>query len=146
MMRVIFWVLAWLAGGTLALTPALLVYWYNEGAPVVYAQRQLLTPNVAPGDELQIQITSELKKSCVASVRRYITDATGATTEFAPVKRPAFASYTVKLIVPQSAAPGPALYGARAEWECNPLQKWFPNEVVQPDIPFMILSKQGNLP
>ena len=125
--------------------PSLLIFWYNEGAPVSYSRREVLTPTVAPGGVLKSRITAEITKKCISTVYRSIIDGAGYSHDAAPVTRPAFTNYTVELPVPLGAAPGTAIYRARVEWVCNPVQRWFPNVVLQPEIPFIIAQAVGQM-
>lgn len=131
--------------GTLIIAPSLLIFWYNEAVPVSYSRREVLTPIVSPGGLLKIRITAEITKDCISTVTRSIVDGAGYSHDAAAVTQPAFTNYTVELPVPLGAAPGPATYRARVEWVCNPVQRWFPNVVLQPEIPFTIAQAVGQV-
>jgi hypothetical protein len=146
MKRFILWSIATLILGTIALSPALFIYLYNEPPPVTYSRRQVLTPVVPPGGELQIRISSDLTKRCSSEVYRTIVDVTGRPFDFVPEPRPLSTDYTIKLTVPLGAAPGPAYYSARVAWSCNMVQKYFPQEVIQRNIDFIIAPAEGQLP
>ena len=146
MKRFILWSLATFFFGFIALSPGLLVYWYNEPAPVVYSVRKVLTPVVPPGGELQIRISADFAKKCDATVYRSIVDSSGIEADYAPEPRPTKTDYTIKITIPLGAAPGPAFYSARVVWNCNFVQKWFPQEVIQRNINFNIAPSEGQLP
>lgn len=140
--------LSWVFRYAVLIAPALAIYWYNEPPAVTYSQRKVLTPQVAPGDNLLIAVSAEMGKFCSSTVTRSIIDSAGVVTTFEPAARPAMSSYTINLPVPLGAFPGPARYSADVAWECNPLQKWFPYMVHQADIAFEIVpaSEQEQLP
>lgn len=145
MIRAILVFLMALFVSAIIFAPSLLIFWYNEAAPVAYSRREVLTPTVAPGGVLKIRITAEITKSCISTVYRSIIDGAGYQHDAAPVTRPAFTNYLVELPVPLGAAPGEASYRARVEWVCNPVQRWFPNVVLQPEIPFTIAQATGQI-
>lgn len=146
MKRFICWAMATFILGGIALTPGLLIYWFNEGVPVAYSIRKVMTPKVAPGDELKIKIVAEITKvSCKANVLRSIVDSAGVIHSVVPENRPAFSDYIVTLTVPLGAAPGPAKYRARVEWTCNPVQRYFPLVILQPEMEFEIVPVEGQM-
>ena len=119
--------------------PAYSIWLYHEEAPVVYSSRKVLTPVVPPGGTLEVEIRAVFKKkTCIATVYRHIIDAAGEVTDFAPITRPAFEKYTLRLSVPKAASLGPAQYRADVHWVCNFVQAWFPKTVFQPEINFII--------
>ena len=124
--------------------PGLFIYWFNQGSPVIYSTRKILTPVVPPGGTLRIQISAEINNhDCTATVHRSVVDAAGTAWTTEPMVRPAFTNYVAELVVPLGASPGEAQYRARVEWACNPIQKWFPLVVLQPAIPFTIAQAEG---
>lgn len=146
MKRFILWSLATLILGSIGLSPALFIYLYNEQPPVSYSRRQVLTPLVPPGGELQIRISADVFKRCSSFVHRTIVDSTGRPFEFVPEPRPVETDYVIKIVVPLGAAPGPAYYSARVQWSCNLVQQWWPQEVTQRNIDFTIAPVEGQLP
>lgn len=146
MKRFILWTFATFILGAIALSPALFIYLYNEPPPVNYSRRQVLTPVVPPGGELQIRISADITKRCSSQVFRTIVDTTGRPFEFVPEARPVQTDYIVRITVPLGAAPGPAYYSARVEWSCNLVQQYFPQEVTQRNIEFTIAPAEGQLP
>lgn len=146
MKRFILWSIATFFLGAIGLSPALFIYLLNEPSPVEYNRRQVLTPVVPPGGELQIRISADIRKRCSSTVYRTIVDMTGRPFDFVPEARPLETDYVIKIIVPLGAAPGPAYYAARIEWVCNLVQKYFPQEVIQRKIEFTIAPSEGQMP
>jgi hypothetical protein len=146
MKRLVLWFFATLFFGGVALSPALFIYLYNEQPPIVYSQRKVLTPTVAPGDTLRIRISADVNKRCDATVYRTIVDSVGKPTEFVGEPRPHKTDYIVEIKVPRGAEPGPAYYSARLLWVCNVVQQWFPQEVIQRQIDFNIAPAEGQMP
>lgn len=132
--------------GAPTIITGLLVYWYNEGVPINYAGRTMMTPIVAPGDELRIRIEAEVAKpACRAIVDRVIIDAAGTLHDVVSETRPERSSYIVVVNVPLGASPGKAYYRAKVSWICNPVQEYFPLVILQPDLPFEIIPAEGQL-
>ncbi len=146
MKRPVFWFIYALLFGFIAMMPALSIYLYYEKPPVSYSIRKVLTPKVPPGGELRIQISADISKSCVSTVYRSIVDSSNIQTDYAPEARPQVTDYVITLTVPLGASPGPAYYSARVEWQCNFVQEWFPQEVIQRNINFEIEPSEGQLP
>jgi len=126
--------------------PALLIYWYNETPPITYGLRKVLTPVVAPGGNLRIKISSDVTKNCTATVFRSIVDSSGVQTAYTAESRPLETDYIVEITVPLGAAPGPAFYAARLEWQCNMVQAIWPRLIIQRQIGFDIAPADGQLP
>lgn len=140
------WLFFALVFGCIAALPATFIYMYFEKPPVSYSIRKVLTPKVPPGGDLKIQISADITKACIATVYRSIVDASSVQTDYAPETRPQVTDYVITVTVPLGAAPGPAYYSARVEWQCNLVQEWFPQEVTQRNIPFDIVPSDGQLP
>lgn len=144
MKRLLLYALLVLVFGAAGSIAPLLIFWANEQVPVAYSTRSALTPQVAPGGELRIKIKAEISKpSCKATVFRSIVDSADIIYDIVSVNRPAFADYEVVMTIPLGAAPGKARYRARVEWNCNPVQKYFPLVILQPELEFEILPVQG---
>jgi len=122
------------------------IWMYFEPPPVSYSQRKVLNEKVAPGETLRIQISADIQKQCPAVVYRTIVDSTGLPFDLLPVPRPNETDYVVEVPVPLGVSPGPAYYKARLLWSCNIIQKWFPREVIQRNITFIIEPSDGQLP
>lgn len=146
MNRFILWTLSVLFFGSVALTPALLIYLYNQQPPVTYSSRKVLTPVVPPGGILKIEISSDLSRKCEAMVFRTIIDSNGALYDLSPEARPLKTNYVIEVPVPLGVMPGPASYSARVEWRCNPVQHWFPQEIIQKNLNFTIAPADGQFP
>ena len=145
MKRFILWSLAVFFLGGLGLSPALLIYLYNENPPVTYTQRKVLTPIVTPGGTLKIRISSDVADDCTAIVYRTIVDSSGVQTNYAGELRPKETDYTIELTVPLGAAPGPAFYKPRLEWQCNMIQAIWPHTVFQRQLGFEIAPSDGQM-
>lgn len=145
MKRFILWSLAVFFLGGLALSPALLIYLYNENPPVTYTQRKVLTPVVAPGGTLKIRISSDVGDDCTAVVYRTIVDSAGVQTNYAGERRPMETDYTIEMTVPLGAAPGPAFYKPRLDWQCNVIQAIWPRTVYQRQLEFEIAPSDGQM-
>lgn len=126
--------------------PILIYLMYVEAPPGNYTRREALTKSVPPGGTLKIAISADVTKHCDAVVYRTIIDANGTLFELLPENRKEQTDYVVELTVPLGAAPGLAYYSARIEWKCNIIQRLFPMEVYQRNLPFMVLPAEGQLP
>lgn len=125
---------------------AIPIWFFYEPPPVSYSVRKVLTPTVAPGDVLKIQISADIQKQCDALVFRTIIDSTGLPFTLEAETRPNETDYVVEVPVPPGATAGPANYRARLLWSCNFVQRWFPREVIQRNIPFVIAPLDGQMP
>jgi hypothetical protein len=134
----LLWALLLFIAGSIPVLTSLAVYWYNEAPPVSYSRREILTPSVPPGGPLMVKISAELTKDCVATSHRTIVDAAGVETDYAPVTRPAVTDFVVTIQVPLGATPGPAKYRSIVEWNCNPVQAWYPRTIYLPELPFTV--------
>lgn len=130
----------------LSVSPFMIIYLINQAPPAVYTVRKVLTPKVHPGEKLIIRIAADVPQGCSATVNRVIVDASTRRHGFDPVPRPNEPEYDVELTTPIEAVPGPAYYSGRVEWSCNWLQRWWPQSVLQKNIPFIILPTDKTLP
>jgi hypothetical protein len=142
------WVFILIVAGSIPVLTSLVVYWYNEAAPVSYSHRDVLTPSVPPGGTLLIKVSAELTKGCLATSYRSIIDSSGVQTDYEPVTRPAMTDFVVAVTVPLGAVPGPAKYRSRVDWNCNLVQRWYPRSVYLPELSFTIdpTPKQEQVP
>lgn len=132
--------------GLFIATPAVGFLLYSEPPPVNYGRREVLNKDVPPGGVLKIAISTDITKKCDAVVYRRIIDFNGVLFDIFPERRSTLTDYIVEVPIPLGAAPGMAYYSARIEWKCNFVQKWFPQEVLQRNIPFNIVPSEGQMP
>lgn len=121
----------------------LLYVWYNEEAAERWLHRTVDTPQVEAGGYLVIHSRLYRSKVCRGWIERRMYDGIGVETSFDPdmQERQYLGSEErkVRVPVPITASPGPAIYRSRACWQCNPLQKVLPHcEDLQP-LSFTIL-------
>lgn len=117
--------------GTFAATLAL---WALEREPpVVLAEEPTTeTPVVRPGDTFYATFTFFRKKSCETHVDRFLIDSARVRFVVSQLDFPAKALRTgwdktkVPAIIPQAAAPGPAVYASISTYYCNPLHRIWP--------------------
>lgn len=134
-------------GGT-----AVFVYWLTEPGATSYIGREVQTPYVRPGGYFILSVKVYRSKSCDSIVRRYVYDSTKREFPYKPDWRQAnsadqragvYEMNPVKLTIPDEMAPGPAQFRAVIDWECNPVQRIWPNRVQLPDVPFIVLPAPG---
>lgn len=117
----------------------LCMYWLYERPPFSNSMRVIKNPTVFPGDNLLVEVKADIiSTNCTVSVARSIVDSRGNVWPVEIETGKPFTKRTLKIPVPLVAAKGLAQYAARATWVCNPLQKWFPVVVDQPDMDFII--------
>ena len=136
---VVTWITLLIIGGLIASTPAAIIVLINKQPPIYYGGREVLTPEVPPGGKLRIDVSSEIKNGCDATVYRSIVDSTKATTDFEAISRNQIPNQIIELTVPLGATPGTAFYQARIDWSCNFVQKFFPYVVNQQPLKFKIV-------
>lgn len=120
-----------------------------ERAPVTkWTKRDVLNPNstVPPGEDLKIRIEATINKECPGTVIRQIIDSKDRLFTFAEEPRQELDAYTVELNVPLGATAGPAKYTARIRWRCNWVQEWWPKEIRQAPLDFIIAPSEGQVP
>lgn len=103
---------------------------------------EVLTPDVAPGENFQIRYRIDWTNSCQVTGFRFIIDGAGYQHErvrdvrMVDVGREDF---TVSIPVPASAAPGNAFYTGVVQYVCNPVQRFLaPMEIPLRPRPFVI--------
>ncbi len=130
MTKYIVWWFVAVFGFGVALTPGITLFLLNEPSPVSSSKLDVLTPEVAPGQDFKMHVSSEITKKCKGTIWRSIIDSAGVQTNYKPVPRPDDPDFSVSLTVPLGAAPGPATYQSRIEWECNYVQELWPRVVL----------------
>lgn len=143
MKKLIVWLVIALMTGVFVGVPSLIFIMIKESPPTSYSKREVLTKNVPPGGELKISISADINKRCDATVYRSIIDSSDVVHELKETPRSQETDYIVTVTVPLGASPGQAFYSARIEWQCNFMQKLFPQEVFQRNLPFNILPIEG---
>jgi hypothetical protein len=123
-------------------------YWYFQDPGTIYYSRKIVTPIVAPGENIVIQIRSVSHRECPSTVKRTIVDSEGYEYTKVDEDRSTVGQYDVSLTIPLGAFSGPATYVATVMRRCNPLQEVFPSTVQQPPLGFVIrkLETQMQLP
>lgn len=133
---------------------ALPILMYLERPPVSsYKVREITNPikpgetlpSVAPGETLHMRFQATINKECPGTVIRTILDSSGRPFNFVEEPRPELEAYPIDLIVPLGTFPGPAQYFARVRWRCNWVQEWFPKEVRQPPLDFIVEPAPGQV-
>lgn len=130
----------------IATVPFIGIFLWTQNPPVAYSRREILTPQVYPGEPLRIRIAADVATNCDATVMRVIRDASGRRHGFDPEHRPHEPEYVVEIITPLEAWPGPAAYLGTVAWSCNFVQRWFPRVIIQRELPFTILAPEGWTP
>jgi hypothetical protein len=121
----LFYVVATLTLGSLG-------YLWLAEAPVVVAERVVVTPIVVPGDRVIIRNRILVKADCDIFVKRTLVDAIGVAHQLVldngtPLQlEPGPSIYTVSFIVPKQVATGKSYYHTEITWSCNTLQELFP--------------------
>ncbi|MGU3495947.1 hypothetical protein ACLBXM_18045 [Xanthobacteraceae bacterium A53D] len=115
--------------------------------PVIVTSSQVLTPQVAPGDALKVEVEILRTRRCETTVDRIVFDAAGARHVLEPVQ---FSSagggrgeerYANLIPIPKDAAPGPARYRSIATYRCNPLHQPWPIVGEPREVAFEILPR-----
>ena len=118
------------------------IYWgLDRASPVVVHNFELFPKEVRPGETIYRQISVTRIRSCTTSVDIIIKD--GKRVRWI-IDEPEIAdpgpirireTYTVPVIIPPAAAPGPAEMRFTVTRKCNPLHEFFPlvsrNEPIQ---------------
>jgi hypothetical protein len=127
----------------LLICSGLFYVWFNEEPAERWIRRSIETPQVVAGEYLVIRSRLYRSKICGGWIERRMYDGIGAETKFDPdLQNGTFIGpedRRVKVPVPLSASPGPAIYRPRACWECNPLQRFFPHCEDLQELKFIIL-------
>ena len=125
-------------GALLAVFPGWFIYMLNEPPPSLSYFRGVINSPVPPGGKVIIRIGATTSKSCEAEATRFIVDANNVKTEFDTVMKNSSPDFTYELVVPVTAAIGPAKMLAVISWRCNFVQRYFPLIVRQPPLDFEI--------
>lgn len=144
--KIAVWIFLFIMFNLVVVFPSLGYLLYNEPPPFVYSRREVLTPSVPPGGTLKIQISGDISKKCAASVERTIVDGKGIPFDLGEEPRDSRTDYTVEVPIPLGTAPGQSYYVAHIKWACNVVQQWFPQEVLQRRLRFMIEPTDGQIP
>jgi hypothetical protein len=122
----------------------------TEPGATSYIGREVDTPYVKPGGDFVLSVKVWRAKSCDSLIRRYIYDSSKREFPYKPEWRAGnsadqragvYEMNPVKLKIAPDAAPGPAQFRAVIDWECNAVQRIWPNQVQLPDVGFTILPK-----
>lgn len=146
MTKIFIWFFVILNFFIFAVLPGMAFILYNEPPPIIYNKRDVLTREVPPGGTLRIEISADVSSKCTAKVFRTIIDGNGVPFDLGEGRRNIQTNYIVEVPIPLGAAPGMSYYSARVLWSCNIVQKWFPQEIQQRALPFLIEPSEGQLP
>jgi len=100
--------------------------------PVVITKTEVLTPSVNPGGQLRVRYHLRRFRECGSETTRLIRDASETHFGLDPSSTPysqgvvGEEAYNLPLLIPRSAAQGPAEYRVRTIWICNPLHHIWP--------------------
>lgn len=116
---------------------------FYEPAPISTASRQVAEQTVKRGETLTISNSAIFDKSCAAVIYRAVYDKKGTRVFTDTEIRPANAllgqtTPTRSIPVPDFAAPGPAQYRVMIEWQCNFVQRLWPNVKELPVLNFTV--------
>lgn len=138
-----FWrTITLIAAGTLS---GVLGYWAaDRELPVRVTDTVLLTPVVAPGQELRIRVYGFRHKSCRSVFQRLYRDGEGARFIHDDVDIRLSTSnlgqdnWVVPLPISVTAKPGRGIFRMLTQYYCNPLHYIFPLIDMQPPMEFKI--------
>lgn len=138
--------------GTACLILALMTFSFfgNYSLPSTTISAQVLTPTVAPGDELVVQYTVERERRCHTRIERVFVDSQNQRfvledTVLEAGDRLGFHQYKTRYPVPMAMAGGPAILRVSAIFACNAFQRWQPIIAPGLEMQFHVVNVGGGV-
>ena len=135
----LFWV------HTLVVLP---IYNYRDGTTKNVSAQVLQQPYV-DGDNLVVQWSGDIVRSCPVTLRRHIIDSSGYVHTLQPASFPANSpselgqtTFPVHVVTPQNLPEGESIYRVIEYPVCNYLQQFFPVGVPYPDVVFEVILSE----
>ena len=124
----------WLGVAAGAAFGATLAVWAQEPYPLSILERNVLTPEIRPGDKLRVEILADRRKRCEQEVIRFVQEPDGDRQrlirpwqfDYGRMGRDA---YVIEIPTQPDAPMGPSEVVSSAAAICNPWQRWFGNPV-----------------
>lgn len=118
-------------------------FWWTQQAPIAILERQLLTPIVKIGGELQIRNVLYISDRCDITVSRQLIDINGLVHTVVAQRLPEERLgeriiYISSVTIPATIPPGKVVYRVSATWSCNVIQDLLPTTVALSDIEVII--------
>lgn len=128
----------WLGVAAGAAFGATLAVWAQEPYPLSILERNVLTPELKPGDPVRVEILADRRKRCEHEVSRFVQEPDG---DRQLINRPWRAdygrmgrdAYVIEIPTDPKAPMGPGEIVSTGAAICNPWQRWFGSPVPSGD-------------
>lgn len=122
-------VFGWLGVTGGAAFGATMAVWAQAPYPISILERNVLTPELKPGDKLRVELVVDRRERCRQEVRHILQENDGDRQRLAEVYPSDFGRMGRDVFVQEiptdpNAVYGPAEVITTAEAECNPWQRW----------------------